>query len=447
MGNRWGTTPLRHQRNNRNEITTGLMTLSDNSRNHFGSLRKFFTSPFFTSPVTIGILWIIFAIVATITKGGIDGTKCNNFIIFRQVFYHLIDQNSLYAYYPEEYYDHNLYGPLFSVIIAPFALLPKFPALILWNLFLGAGLFLTLLKLPIGKTARAGFLWIVSNEVLCAMQMAQFNIAIAALVVGTYLAIRNENECVAALCLVVGTLTKLYGIVGIVFFLFSRHKLKSIGWIIFWTFICLILPMFISSPEFVLDQYREWVTTILDKNDLNVQLGTSNESNIFQNISAIGMTHRITGAEFSDLWILIPGVFLFMLPFCRTALWKSHSFQWGIVASGLMCIILFSTGSESSGYIIAMTGVAIWYIIDPSKRDRTDTILLIAAIILSSFGTSDLMPKILRNELIRPYSLKALPILTIWLCLTWQLCRLKADKLHSSRYYENGKIAEMENFD
>lgn len=74
----------------------------------------FFRHPFFSDYRTIAALWAILAIVAAIAKGGLDGGKLNNFLIFRQVFWHLVDLKSLYAYYPEEYYDHNLYGRCFQ---------------------------------------------------------------------------------------------------------------------------------------------------------------------------------------------------------------------------------------------------------------------------------------------------------------------------------------------
>ncbi|HEX8357495.1 MAG TPA: hypothetical protein VF610_08795, partial [Segetibacter sp.] len=60
--------------------------------------------------------------------------KINNFLIFRQVFWHVIDQKNLYLPYPAEYEDHNFYGPVFSFIIAPFAVLPVWLGVICWVL-------------------------------------------------------------------------------------------------------------------------------------------------------------------------------------------------------------------------------------------------------------------------------------------------------------------------
>ena len=154
----------------------------------------------------------------------------------------------------------------------------------------------------------------------------------------------------------------------------------------------------------------------------DLAVGFNTQSNYYQNISVLGMTHRITQMAFSDIYILLPAMLLFLLPYLRTSQYANHGFQWGIVSSVLMCIILFSTGSESSGYIIAILGVALWYVTSPWERGKWDIALLIFALVLGSFGTSDLVPRSIQRSLIRPYSLKALPILLVWLKLIWELC-------------------------
>lgn len=385
-------------------------------------ITAFFSKPIFSDYRTIALPWAILAIVATIVKGGFDGTKLNNFLIYRQVFWHLVDFKSLYAYYPDEYYDHNLYGPLFSVVIAPFALMPKFFGLLTWLLALTATIYAAIIKLPLAKGAKIFIFWYLSNEVWGALIMAQFNIVIAAVIVGSYAALRRDRTGIAAFLIMLGTMTKLYGILGLAFLFFTRRKARFAMWLAVWGAIFLALPMLFSSPAFVIDQYAEWYATIVDKNDLNVAVGFNTQSNWYQNISVLGMTHRITQLEFSDMYILIPAMLLFLLPYCRTRQYACHGFQWGIVASALMCIILFSTGSESSGYIIAILGVALWYVTAPWKRSKLDVALLIFALVLGSFGTSDLVPRFIQKSLIRPYSLKALPILLVWLKLIWELC-------------------------
>ena len=92
------------------------------------------------------------------------------------------------------------------------------------------------------------------------------------------------------------------------------------------------------------------------------------------------------------------------------------------MASVLMFTVLFSTGSESSTYIIAFVGVALWFWAAPWKRNRWDIALMVFAFLLSSMSPSDLFPAYLRKEWVQPYALKALPVAIIWLQLIYEMC-------------------------
>ncbi len=348
-------------------------------------------------------LWMVLAIVASLTKMH----RCNNFLIFKGVFYHLMDKTSLFAPYPDEYFDVNHYGPFFSLVIAPFAVMPHPVGLIFWNLLMVLFLFVFIRKLPISSSAQIFILWYCAHELLTALFMQQFNIVIAAIIIGSYILIRKERDTTAALLIVVGTFVKLYGIVGLAFFFFSRHKLRFIVSLIGWSIVCFLLPMLISSPEYVVNQYKEWFFCLGEKN-------MENGDSIAQNISLLGFVHRVSGLNFSDLYLILPGILIFALPYLRFKQYDCVNFQLGILASVLMFVVLFSTGSESSTYIIALSGVAVWYISSPEKRGKTDLFLLIFAFLLTSMSPSDLFPKYLRTEYIQPYALKALPVILIW---------------------------------
>lgn len=84
-------------------------------------------------------------------------------------------------------------------------------------------------------------------------------------------------------------------------------------------------------------------------------------------------------------------------------------------------MVLFSTGSESSSYIIALAGVSIWYATAPWRRSGWDLALLIFAFVLTSLSPSDLFPRWLRQTYVLPYALKALPCILIWLKLVWEM--------------------------
>lgn len=146
-----------------------------------------------------------------------------------------------------------------------------------------------------------------------------------------------------------------------------------------------------------------------------------NAESIMQNISLLGMVHRVTGFQFSNLWLIIPGMVLFALAYLRVDQYKNVAFRQTLLASVMMFIILFSTGSESSGYITPFIGIVIWYTAAPWQRNGWDIFLLVFAFILSSMSPSDLFPAYLRKEFVHPYALKALPVTVIWLKLCYEM--------------------------
>lgn len=356
-------------------------------------------------------LWVFIALAAAVSQLN----HHNNYLIFCGVFNHLREQISLFSQYPDEYFDSNHYGPLFSIIIAPFAILPDWLGLILWCIALALLLFWAIRHSDFTNRQQIFMLWFCAHELLTALQMQQFNVATVALILHTYFFIEKEKDSWAALCIVIGTLVKLYGIVGLAFFFFSKHKMKFIAMMLVWTIVLFALPMLISSPEYVMGQYKEWYESLVNKNGENLE-------SIAQNISLLGMVRRISGCnDYSDIWIILGGMILFAVPYLRFSQYKYKGFRETLLASVLMFIILFSTGSESSGYIIPFIGVVIWYTTCPWKRTKYDIALMVFVFILSSMSPSDLFPAYLRKEWVQPYALKALPVFLVWMKLCYEM--------------------------
>ena len=376
-------------------------------------LQAFFHKPFFTNPRTLFGLWTLLAVVAGLTK--MAPHRHNNFLIFRGVFWHTIQKLSLYDFYPTEYNDHNHYGPIFSLVIAPFAVVPDAIGLLGWLVVLALGMYYAVRRLPLEEGRQIFLYWFCAHELLTALQMQQFNIAIAAIIIGSFAAIEKGREVTAAFLIVLGTFVKLYGVVGLAFFFFVKRKPRFILALIGWSVVCFVAPMLISSPEYVIGQYVEWYERLAAKNG-------ENTFSLMQNISLLGMIHKISGsASYSDLLVILPGLALFGLPYLRFGQYRHLAFRYAILSSVLLFVVLFSTGSESSTYIIPFAGIALWYTTSPWKRSGWDVALLVFAFVLSSLSPSDLFPRSLREAYVLPYALKALPPTLIWLRLSYEL--------------------------
>jgi len=357
-------------------------------------------------------LWLLLAVIAALMKMH----SHNNFLIFRGTFWHAWQGVSLYAEYPLEHWDTNHYGPLFALLFAPFAVVPEWLGLLMWCVALTLLLYIAVRRSLFTDRQQVFVLWFCAHELLTALYMQQFNIAIAAILLLSFFLIEQERDAEAAFFIVVGTLVKLYGVVGLAFFLFSRHKLKLVLSLVGWGVILFAVPMVLGGPDYIVSQYAEWYHSLVGKNDANLFAP-------HQNISLLGMVRKISGsAAYSDLWLILPGMLLFALPYLRRNQYRFMAFRQTILASVMMFVVLFSTGSESSGYIIALVGVVVWYTCVPWHRTGWDVALMVFAFVLTSLSPSDLFPAYLRKEWVQPYALKALPVTLVWLKLCYEIC-------------------------
>ncbi|MBR1409603.1 MAG: DUF2029 domain-containing protein [Prevotella sp.] len=362
---------------------------------------------------TIFFVWLVMAIVPWLRiwlKGKFD----LDYSIFYHSFWHAWQQMPLYIIYPEDG-NYFLYGPLFPLLIAPLAVLPYQLGRLIWMLIITFVPYWSIRQSFFTRRQQLFILWFVAVEAYTCILDSESNSIILACILFTFYLTEKEHDCWAAFLIALGTVTKIYGIVGLAFLPFSRHKLKFLGWFVAWMIVLSILPMLAFGFDYVCGQYHAWYDVLVHKNDLN-QFAAG------QNISLLGIVRKVSGiASYSDLWLIIPGMIAFGLPYLRFSQYKHQAFRFAILASVLMFVVLFSTGSESYGYIIAMPGVAIWYLTAPWKRSRIDLALIVLAFIITSMSPSDLFPRVVWRELIKPYSLKALPVAIIWFKLTYEL--------------------------
>ncbi|MCQ2128608.1 MAG: DUF2029 domain-containing protein [Bacteroidaceae bacterium] len=373
-----------------------------------------FKSKFFTSQYTIIALGVLLALFATIIN--IDS---NNFDIYTGVFRHTLNRTSLFAQYPEEYIDSNHYGPLFSLIIAPFSFPQRWVGLLLWHVALAMFLYWSIRKSTFSIRQQLFIFWFCANELYTALSLSQFNVAVAALFILTYASCERGKPMYAALCVVVGTFVKIYSIAGLALFIFMPRRLwaKAFAWLVVWSIVAFCLPMVVSSPSYVVSQYFEWYQSLTGKN-------TENLFAFYQNISVLGIFRKVSGnPNYSDLLILVPAMLIFAMPFLRRKQYANVSFRSTILASVMMFVVLFSTGSESCSYIIALIGVVIWYFSSTWQRNKWDLALLIFVFVVTSMSPTDIFPVKVKSQLIQPYALKSLPVLLVWLKLTFELCK------------------------
>lgn len=400
--------------------------------NFRSKLEGIFLHPFFRKEKNIFLIWVITGIAFAVIKLSIG--KFNNYKLFKGVYWHALDGLSLYAKYPQECKDSNHYGILFSLIIAPFAALPDWLGIILWVVANTAFLFFAIRQLPLTHIQKVIIYWFSFCELMTAQSMQQFNISVAAIIILAFVLIEKQKDFLAAAIIIFGALIKIYPIVGLAFFFFSRHKLRFVLSCIFWIIVFFCIPMLYTSGwDYVVSQYLEWFQELQIKSNTNLFA-------LPQNVSLLGVVRKISGSpDYSDLWLIIPGLVLFCIPYLRIDQYKYLRFRLMFLANILLFVILFSTGSEASGYIIAMIGVAIWYLCSPSEHKKYNQWLFIATLIIVGVSTTELVPAFIRNGFIRPYVFKAWPCIVVWLTICYEMIFLNFKKDMNLRQSELSK--------
>lgn len=379
-----------------------------------------FTQSLLTEKKWAFICWFGLSAVALIK---VLVQQSNNYLIYKNTFFNLIQQQNLFAQYPNLYADSNHYGPIFGILIAPFALLPDSLGIALWVILNASILLYAVYQLNISQQHKLIICFICAHELMTASYATQFNPTMAALIILSFTCIEKRKEPWAAFCIVLGTFIKLYGVVGLAFFFFVKNKPKFILWLAIGALLLFTLPMLFSSPQFVVQTYKDWYFSLIEKDSLNA-------TSTMQDISVMGMIRRIFKIpQLSNSIVLLPAIALFASTYLNIKSYKELHFRLLILASTLLFTVIFSSGSESPTYIIAFIGLALWFILQTKPITSFNWLLLILAIVISSLSPSDLFPKYIQINYIKPYSLKALPCFLIWLKIIYETWVYKPHKI------------------
>jgi hypothetical protein len=372
----------------------------------------------FNNKYFILAVWIFMAVFYTYKYIGYG--SINNYLIFKYTYFNASMGHNLYAGYPQYYSDTNHYGPIFCLIIAPFAALTGNLGMYFWQACNVAFLFCAIQFLPLSTLKKNIICIICAQELIISLKEFQTNGAIAALLIFTWVLVENKKDFWASLFIMLGLFVKLYGVVGVVFFLLSKQKKQFIIGLFFWGAVLFMLPMLFFSPGFVAHSYVDWYHSLMEKNAQNVSMATQ-----YQDISVTGMVRRIVGHPINILPILLTGVALFAWSSLKNQLAADLRSRLLMLASCLLFVVLFSTSSEHATYIIAFVGVGIWFMSAPQPVSKWQIALFAFTLYFGSLFRTDIFPAYIKNNLIMPYALKALPCLLVWLAMVTEMLAKK----------------------
>ena len=332
----------------------------------------------------------------------------NNFLIFKHSFKHLLENTNLYAFYPDEYGDLFKYSPTFALSMGFFYYLPDWLGLIFWNILNVSILFFGIKSLPnIDDRSKVFIILFVLLELIGNIQNEQSNALMCGLIVLSFVFFERKNLLLATLFIALSIYIKLFGLVAVALFILYPNRFRFIAYLGFWLLVLWTVPLLIISPTDLFEQYNNWI-----------ELLKTDHASLY-GFSVYGILQKWFGLEPSKWIVSIVGILLFSSVYIRKDLFKDTTFRFLMLASILMWVNLFNHIAESSGYILSMTGIGIWYF--SQEKSRINNSLIILAFVFVSLIYSDITPAYYRLNFLLPYYVKTIPAIFIWLRVLYEM--------------------------
>ena len=365
-------------------------------------------------------VYCVMAIGATLHKialghfmfNGCSYLPLQNFVIFRNAFFHLLHSRDLYAAFPLEQWDLFKYSPQFALLMAPFAALPYVIGAVAWNLLNALVLFFAVRSVP-GMTGRskALVLWFILLSALGSLQNAQSNCLMAGLMLGAFNAREGGKNAFAALWIVLAILLKPFGLFGIIPCLLQPGRLKFIKFMALWTILFTAAPLAVISLKHYSFLFHSWHHLL--QRDLSHING----------LSVMGWLESWFGIVVPVNWMVLAGILMLAVPLLRFSAFAEQPFRLKAAASILVWVVIFNHMAESPTLIIAVCGIALWYFAQPSSR--VNLAILVLTFIFTILSSTDIFPAIVRKKAVEPYVLKAVPCIVAWFVMQWEMLRFR----------------------
>jgi hypothetical protein len=336
-------------------------------------------------------------------------THYNNYIIFTEAFHHLVLQEDLYSLYPEEHWDYYKYSPTFALFMGPFALLPDWMGLILWNLLNALILVYAVFGLQGLAKDNGWLIWLVLVEMVTSLQNSQSNVLMAGLVIFAFNYQEKRQPALASLMLAFSIYVKLFSLAALSIGILTKQRFRFGLWWLLWMAILGIFPLMVVTPQHLIGQYQAWWQLLQDDHTLSLGL------------SVMGWLQTWFGVTVDKQMVVLAGAFLYLIPFSMFRWYSAQRFRLLILSSVLIWMVVFNHKAESPTFIIALSGVAIWFLVQ--SRRWYDIVLFLLVIVFTSLSPTDIFPASLRQNLFEPYVLKAVPCILVWVRVNVEIFR------------------------
>jgi glycosyl transferase family 87 len=368
-----------------------------------------------SSPLTVAAIYCALVIVATCQSyflkpsgEGAAYTYFNNYIIFRQSFFHLVHGKDLYLLYGHEYFDLYKYSPAFALFFGLFAYLPDFAGLLLWNLLNCAVLACAVYALPrLEMRHKTLMLLLCSIELMTSIQDSQSNALVAGLLIFSFGFFERGRIWQATLCIVLTAFIKIFGVLFLLLFLFYPQKPKALLSASLWGLLLIVAPLAVAGATGLWQQYLSWYKLL------------GNDHSMSSGISVFSWVNTWLRLYPDKAWLLAGGALTLLVTLLKVLRQQVFSLRLALFSSMLIWVVIFNHKAESPSYIIAVAGVCLWYF--NGKATVWHTLLFILVLVFTCLSVTDLFPRGIRELYFLPYAVKAVPCIFVWLEITREL--------------------------
>jgi len=358
-------------------------------------------------------LYIVTIIVVAIGKAYGHRGPDNNFLVFRWSFLNLAAGHDMYAAQPQHHADLYKYSPSFAVLFAPFALMPFSISLALWDALNALLLFYAVDRL-LPRREAAIVLALIYLEVLRSMQRSQSNSLVTGLVILAFLAFEQRQQLRAAVSIAVGAAVKIFPLAALALAIVHPRRMRFALWMALAMAIVLALPLLVVSPAALAAQYQSWrMVEAVDALSVGGGGGGGLYGGVMQQL------RLIFGVSWPNWPVQLGGTVLLMLPLARWRNWENAAFRLRFLCALLVYMVIFNHQSESPSFVIAVTGIAIWFATTP--RTWWHTTVMVLTIVVVSISSTDITPKSWQRDFFVHYRLKTIPCTLAWITMLWEL--------------------------
>ena len=242
--------------------------------------------------------------------GGLH-SNYNNYLIFKTSASHLFQGQDLYILHPADHFDLYKYSPLFALLMSPFALMPDWMGIIIWNLINLFALIWGLRMMPGLSKKQVNLVLLISFfELIGTLMNEQSNALMSGLMVMGVAFMEKDKPVQATLFLMLSVYIKLFSLVAFMMLLFYPNRIRNILYSAGWFVIFALIPIIFTGWEGLKTSYISWWNML--GNDYDASVG----------FSVLGIMVKWFNYQGSRNIVILVGIILMILPLIKVSCYK-----------------------------------------------------------------------------------------------------------------------------